>query len=93
MENQSMAGFVTFVIFCMNRMPKISAITRNGSDSQKIQCQLRFSIRRPAIVGPVAGATMMTRPIMPMAAPLFSGGNRTRIVLNISGSSSAVPIA
>ncbi|MNV44250.1 hypothetical protein D3C71_1360030 [compost metagenome] len=93
MERMSIFGFVTFVTFCMKRIPNINAITRNGSDSQKIQCQLRLSIRRPAIVGPIAGATMITNPIIPIAAPRFSGAMIIRIVLNISGKRSAVPIA
>ncbi|MNE42223.1 hypothetical protein D3C80_1363350 [compost metagenome] len=93
MESASIFGLVTSDTFCINRIPLINAMTRKGSDSQKIQCQLKFEIRRPAIVGPIAGATIMTRPMSPIAAPLFSGGMMTRIVLNISGRSSAVPIA
>ncbi|MNI49855.1 hypothetical protein D3C73_1044900 [compost metagenome] len=92
-DSASIFGLVTSETFCMNLIPQSRAITRNGSDSQKIQCQLRLEISSPAMVGPIAGATIITRPISPIAAPLFSGGMITRIVLNISGRSSAVPTA
>lgn len=45
------------------------------------------------MVGPVAGANMITSPTKPIAAPRFSGGYMTRIVLNMSGSNNAMPAA
>jgi len=45
------------------------------------------------MVGPVAGANMITSPTKPIAAPRFSGGYITRIVLNMSGSNNPMPAA
>ena len=74
-------------------MPNKRANTRNGREIQKIQCQFKCSNTSPENVGPIAGANMMTSPIVPIAAPRLCGGKMTRIVLNISGSSSPVPKA
>ena len=47
----------------------------------------------PESVGPIAGANMITSPILPIAAPLFSGGYRRRIVFINTGIINPVPAA
>ncbi|MNP28234.1 hypothetical protein D3C76_1211890 [compost metagenome] len=93
MDSMSILGLVNFEIFGKNNKPHTSEIRKNGKEIQKIQCQLRLARIRPEILGPLAGANMITKPINPMAAPRFSIGKITNMVLNISGNNSAVPIA
>ncbi|MMZ68493.1 hypothetical protein D1872_311860 [compost metagenome] len=53
-----------------NKMEKAaSGIIRKNS-----QRQFKASRIKPDNVGPIAGPNMITRPMVPMAAPLFSGG-------------------
>lgn len=68
-DNTSIFGFVVSDTFCIYAIPKTSASTRNGREIQKIQCQLRCSRTNPEKVGPMAGANIMTSPIVPIAAP------------------------
>ena len=59
----------------------------------KIQCHVNVFRINPETVGPTAGANIMTSPIIPIALPRLCGGIITRMVLNISGKSKAVPTA
>lgn len=89
----SIFGFVTTETFCINFIPNNKAIIRNGKEIQKIQFQVKFSKISPEIVGPTAGANIITSPIIPIAEPRLCSGKISKIVLNINGSNSAVPTA
>ncbi|MNN09749.1 hypothetical protein D3C81_1226450 [compost metagenome] len=53
---------------------KIIENKASGRTEKNSQRQFKESRINPARVGPMAGANIMTRPIVPMAAPRFSGG-------------------
>ncbi|MNC41790.1 hypothetical protein D3C75_905700 [compost metagenome] len=68
-------------------------MTRNGIKIQNIQFQLSLSIISPETVGPSAGATIITKPTIPIAAPRLAGGIIVSTVLKITGIKIAVPAA
>src|SRR5690606_36439262 len=80
-ERISIFGLVIVETFCIYFNPDSNASTKNGSEIQKIQFQLRFSIIKPDIEGPIAGANIITSPINPIVAPRLLIGNMTKIVL------------
>ena len=55
---------------------KLATITTPaiGTIIPKSQRQLKLSMTHPERVGPIAGASPMTSPLIPIAAPRFSGG-------------------
>ncbi|MNC14357.1 hypothetical protein D3C75_621330 [compost metagenome] len=93
MDKTSILGLVSLEMLGRNSNPLTKEMMKNGSEIQKIQCQLKFARISPAMLGPLAGANIITRPISPMAAPRFSTGKMTNIVLNINGNNNAVPTA
>ncbi|MNC52693.1 hypothetical protein D3C75_1020550 [compost metagenome] len=68
-------------------------MTRNGIRTQNIQFQFSLSMISPETVGPSAGATIITSPTIPIAAPRFAGGMIVSTVLKITGIKMAVPAA
>lgn len=69
-------------------MPTARMITKE----KKIHRQERAPTRKPAKVGPMAGANMMTRAVTPMAAPSLWGGMTSMTMANIIGRMRPVPI-
>ncbi len=69
MDKKSTFGRVTFAMFLSEVTAKIKAIIKNGIKSQKIHRHEASPKMAPAIVGPTAGANMMTKPTIPIAAP------------------------
>ena len=57
-----------------SRTAAITPRMPTGTLMKKISRQSTYSTRYPPSVGPTAGATMMPRPYMPIAAPIFCRG-------------------
>ncbi|MNW51608.1 hypothetical protein D3C74_290970 [compost metagenome] len=65
----------------------------SGTIPMKIQRHDRCSMTKPAKVGPIAGATIMARPMSPMAAPRPSLGNTTNTTIIKRGMIMPAPAA
>ena len=62
-----------------------------GRLMRKIQRQLAASTTRPPRLGPIAVASPLTPPQMPMAAPRLSAGNTAATMLKVLGIIAAPP--
>ena len=91
-ESQSTCGLLTLLTLSNEVIAKISAKTKNGINSQKIQRQESLARISPVSVGPIAGANIITSAQIPNTAPSFWGGKICIATANISGRINPVPI-
>lgn len=76
----------------MNLAVKTMPIARKNTKLKKTQRQPSAAIRMPESVGPTTGATMMTRAVVPIAAPILCGGTTSMTIANMIGSTMPVPM-
>lgn len=91
MDKKSILGLVSSLVFSSSKMAKSRAIPKKGIKSQKTHRQDKTPRIRPVIVGPIAGASMITMAQPPIAAPSFWGGKICMATVNISGRTMPVP--
>ena len=70
-DSKSIFGLVIFPTFGKPVMANPKAITKNGINNQKIHCQDNLPKIIPVMVGPIAGANIMTKAQTPIALPIL----------------------
>ncbi len=90
-EMTSMRGRVVSMGVTKNTAVHAMAATDTTANSAKMARQENMPMSRPARVGPITGANMMTSPATPLAAPIWAGGKTRMIAAYIEGSTMPVP--
>jgi hypothetical protein len=92
-ERTSIGEWVDSPRLVIHFAPRARAMSPIGRTMPKSQRQPRLSSTMPDIVGPIAGASEMTRPTRPIIRPRECGGTTFIIVVISSGIMMPVPAA
>src|SRR5699024_4352224 len=92
-DSTSILGFVTSDTLTRYLLAKMSANRTHGTTIMNRYLHPRYSTMTPDNVGPIAGANIITNPIIPMILPRTAGLYITSITLNNTGINAPVPTA